>query len=324
MSEIVADFATDAELQRWDAFVESSVNGTLFHRRRFLAYHGDKFSGQERFVVFRKGESCVALMSCAVSGERNEVLARSPYGGSYGGIVLGDLPSYSEAAGIARALVDLLTREGIDRLVLVPPLACCSTTPLDTFTFSLLEQGFRSVNRDVSSVLDLRLAEDASSLVTGRARNMARKAKAADVVVMPNAALDAFWPLMTETFARHGTKATHSRDDLAWLLDQMPERVSIDVATIGNEAVAGTLIFRVNARVSTTFYFCQNEAGQSSQALSLIVCELIDRLKQSGVHYLDFGTSTYGMTPRPNIFRFKESFGAFGQFRETFEYRRAA
>lgn len=320
MSNFKADFASGHDLERWDDFITRSCNGTMFHLQRFLGYHGDRFSQAERHLVIRKGGEPVAQLSYAVTSADGKVKATSPYGGSYGGFALRYPPSYSEACGIADALVHHLSEQGIGHFVVTPPLPCCCSKPLDTMTFALLERGFRSTNRDVSSILNLDPGIDLANIMTARARNMVRKAQRLSVTVRSGAPMADFWSMMEATFSRHGTRPTHTREELVDLLARLPDRVSLDVAYLDDAPVAGACCFVVNRRVATSFYLCQNEVGRDVQALSLLIFEALERYKVQSVSVFDFGTSTHGMSARPGLFQFKESFGAHGQFRESFEH----
>lgn len=320
MSSFYAASATDNELRHWDQFVDRSCNGTLFHLRRFLAYHKERFAGQERHVVLRKGEQVFGQLSYAVSETEDGLVARSPYGGSYGGPAVERPPSYGESCGLIAALLDHIRESKIKRFTITPPLPCCARASLDTLAFAMVEQGFVSRNRDVSSIVALQDGPDVQSVVTGRARNMARKAERGGVSVAHGAPVDDFWPLMEHTFMRHGATPPHRRDEIADLLLRLPDRVRLDVAYCDGVAIAGAAIFTVNKRVATSFYLCQSDAGRDSEALSLVIMAALEHARANGFAYFDFGTSTHRMSPRPNLFRFKESFGAAGQFRETLEY----
>jgi hypothetical protein len=320
MAKFTARLATDRDLDLWDRFVEESRNGTLFHLRRFLSYHGDKFFGRDRFVVIAKGDQTVAQVCYAIT-DVGANTAFSPYGGSYGALVVRDIPGYSDSTAMVLALKEFLQAEGIRKFRFTPPLACISDGSLDTLLFAFIEQGAISVNRDISSILFLQSSLPLTDRVTSRARNMLRKAEAAEVKVDTEASIEEFWLPMDATFARHGTSPTHSFDELRDLQARLPDKVSLYVAFLGSEPVASACYFVVNSRVATSFYLAQTPAGEAVQALTCLLISGLRNYQSAGYRWFDFGTSSYGMVARPNIFRFKESFSAEGIFRETFEWQ---
>lgn len=321
MSDIAFRPASERELTQWDDFVESAFNGTLFHLRAFLGYHGERFAGAERWLVAAKGDSAIARIAYAVQesddGQRRVL---SPYGASYGGFVLHRAPSYSEASDIAGAFIDYLLTEKVDECRLIHPIACCNSASLDVMIFALREQGFTSVVRDISTVVDF--SEGAVDEIVGsRARNMERKARRAGVEVVHRAPLDAFWIPMEATYSRHNALPTHSPGELELLCRELPDAIWTDVAYLNDEPVGGICYFRINDRVMSSFYFCQTQSGREVQSLSMLVMEGLRRAQQDGYRYFDFGTSSINNKARPAVFRFKESFSKQGYFRETLAWK---
>src|SRR5205823_6489262 len=130
-------------------------NGTLFHLRAFLRYHGERFADAERFLLVVAGDTPIAQIVLAVADEPGGRHARSPYGASYGGFAFQRYPSYGEACRIVAALLAWCESEGVARLTITPPIPACAKLPLDVMHFALLANGFRSINRDVSSLVPL-------------------------------------------------------------------------------------------------------------------------------------------------------------------------
>jgi hypothetical protein len=299
------------------------VNGTLFHLRRFLDYHGDRFAEAQRFLLVLDGDSLVAQVPAAVIDDDGGRHLRTPYGASYGGFAFQRYPSFAQARSIVEALLAWVEDEDVTRVTITPPTAACSAMPLDVVHFALLYSGFRSVNRDVSSVVALDPVVAVASALSSRARNGARKAEREGVVVKAGDLGD-FWSVIEATFERHGTAPTHTLGELQWLAQALPDRVYADVAYCEGQPVAGIAYFVINQLVNSSFYLCQLPDQRHLNGLTLCVLRGLERAQQDGYRWFDFGTSTAGMQPRENIFRFKEQFSSVGQFRETFEWRRGA
>lgn len=307
-------------LDAWDDLVASSENGTIFHRRRFLSYHGDRFAGEERFLQVVKGETPIALLSLAVSEQADgTLLGRSPYGASYGGFVWDRYPTYAESRHVASAFVDMLGAIGIGQVDLTMPPDFCSRHPLHTFVSALMELGFRSANREISSVVPLR-AGSIDEAVSGRARRTQRRAEHAEIRLQHRAERDDFWSVLSSTFAKHGERPTHTRDEWERLCQLFPRDVYVDVAYEGDRPVAGIGHVVANSRVSASFYLCQDPARQGTGALTALVLEALRRSQEAGFAFFDLGTSSVGGVARPNIFEFKEQFASVGFFRETLRW----
>lgn len=319
MSSISFRIASKQELLLWDELVYSSINGTMFHTRSFLSYHGERFAGQELWMVAEKRGKIVALFACALQPlDDRTCLVLSPHGASYGGLVVMETPSYSRAKELVVSLIDEMRKYSVGRIRITAPIACCASDNLDTLNFALLEHGFCSVKRDISSVVPLGF--EVNRIITSRASRNVRKAERAGVHVVFGGPESDFWQPMEDTFSRHGVRPTHEPEQLATLIQRCAKRISLNVAYLDGVPVAGVALFLLNSRLANTFYLCQSEAGNKVQALSLLVKSTVEQCQARGFRFLDMGTSTVNMSARENIFRFKEGFSSQGYFRETFEW----
>ena len=92
------------------------------------------------------------------------------------------------------------------------------------------------------------------------------------------------------------------------------------MAYFENKAVAAICYFAINNLVNSSFYLSQEPESQKKQALSLLVYQGLQNARDQGFQAFDFGTSSINRRGRTNIFKFKESFGAIGQFRTTYKW----
>jgi hypothetical protein len=303
--------------ESWDDAIRSSINGTLFHTRRFLSYHGDRFVTSERFVGFagvKKG--ILARFSFIIENREGVRTLLSPYGASYGGLVFSRLPSYSEADGVAQALIALFQEFDVDEAYLTFPIAACCVAALDTATFALSHRGFILDSRDVTSIYKRGLSKPSE-----RVRRSAAKARKLGVNLSWEPPLDDVWRVVDATYRKHGVPPTHTREDFAKLQELCSSDIRACAAYYDGKPAAALGLFRLTESVDSAFYICHDPELQQSQALSLLVLECLDQLPDS-VSYFSFGTSTYYMQPRHNVFEFKDSFAKIGQYRETYLWRR--
>lgn len=308
------------KFDEWNVFVEKSNEGTIFHRLDFLAYHNDKFKENEHHLMIYKGESLFGVMTLAIFIDDGRRIAKSPYGASYGGPIFRRVLNYADSCKIVTVILYYLKEIGVEELLMTFPIFSCYQRYSETFRFALMEQGFQCVNRDISSVVCLDQALSLSAEMSSRARNMARKARKAGIEIVSHADWLDFWMVMDITFQRHGTQPTHSKEEFICLHNKFPERVYTDVAYFDGKPVAGIGYFVVNSIVNSSFYLCQDPEFQNTQAQSLLIYEAILESQKHGYKWFDFGTSSVNMKGRENIFKFKESFGSVGQFRETYKW----
>lgn len=188
----------------------------------------------------------------------------------------------------------------------------------ETFAFCLLEHGFRVVNQDILHYLDLQQAGDLDAIMTSRARNMVKKARQYDLQLKSKAAIEDFWLLLTKHYQSLGKQPTHSQEEFEYLNKKFPDRVYTDIVYLKDQPIAGMGIVKANDRVVMSFYLATDPDFHHTQAQSLCIYEILDRFKRQGVRFFDFGTSSAGMKANPNLFLFKESFGARGFLKTTY------
>ena len=86
----------------WDAFVISSVNGTIFHLRSFLSYHIERQFEDHSLIIEKKGKIIAVFPAAKIIKGGKNILYSHP-GASFGGFVYHDL-SYKDADIMVKSL----------------------------------------------------------------------------------------------------------------------------------------------------------------------------------------------------------------------------
>lgn len=300
----------------WDAFVEEADNGTLFHRLGFLAYHGNRFAGQAHHLAWTRGDSLHAVLPLGLFREEDGLIARSPFGASYGGIVVPPGLSLQRARELVDSLIEYLRGLGVRTLVVTPPPKLCFARPHDYLEFHLLKAGAVCVRSELTSYIPAE--EDPLPSFRHSAVKAVRKATSHGVRVEESDAADAFYSILTANRDRFGVVPTHSLEEVRWLLRNLPDHVKLFLAFHDDVPIAGSLVLRVNRRAILDFYWAHLEEHQGLRPVSLLVYEITRWAARSGHTWFDFGTQTLDMVPQEGNTRFKETFGAVGAFRSTY------
>jgi lipid II:glycine glycyltransferase (peptidoglycan interpeptide bridge formation enzyme) len=148
-----------------------------------------------------------------------------------------------------------------------------------------------------------------------------RKALRSGLRVEENGDFARFYPVLAGNLNdRHGVKPTHSLDELQRLRGLLgPEKIRQFLAIDGEDQVlAGMVMFHANPRVTLAFYISHDGKHQSQRPVNLVYREVIAWARQMGYSHLDLGTFTLNGEVNHGLCRFKESFTARGQFRNTF------
>jgi hypothetical protein len=317
MSTIVCN-RNDLSSDTWDNFVGESVNGTIFHTRRFLSYHPEERFRDES-LVFRRAAEIFALLPAARGTWDGRDTLWSHRGASYGGFVYREGLGINNAYELVEQLIEHARRQKIQRIVLTLPPIIYNRRLSNYIDFALIKYGFQYLKREVSSIVSL---EDNIELNVAKFkpanRTAFRRAQKLGVVVRESQDYAAFYEILKKNLKiRHGVQPTHTLDELLKLRDLFPDKIFLFGAFVGEEMVAGVVMFDCNPQVSLAFYISHNEERQEFRGVNLLFYEIIQRCIAKGFKFLDFGIFTVNMEPNFGLARFKEGFGSSGILRDS-------
>jgi len=303
---------------QWDHFVCQSVNGTIFHTRRFLSYHpANRF--RDESLIFRFETEIFALLP-AVRGIWNDRdTLWSHRGASYGGFVYREGLGINNAYELVERLIEHARQQRIQRIVLTLPPIIYNRRLSNYIDFALIKHGFQYLKREVSSIVSL---EDDIDLNVAKFkqtnRTAFRRAQKLGVVVRESQDYATFYEILKKNLKiRHGVQPTHTLEELLKLRELFPDKIFLFGAFVDEEMVAGVVMFDCNPQVSLAFYISHNEERQEFRGVNLLFYEIIKRCIAKSFRFLDFGIFTVNMDPNFGLARFKEGFGSSGILRDT-------
>ena len=307
---------------RWDQFVSSGNNGTLFHLRKFLNYHPkDRF--QDHSILIEKKQNLFSVLPAAeliVDGKR--ILVSHP-GSTVGSFVVPENLSIADAMSMSEALVTYLKENNFSGIRITLPPTLYQRRLSNYMDFSFFKQGFTYSKRDVTSILFLEdsLDKNLAKFKSSHLRAV-RNAQEKGVNVCQSNDFDSFYHILEQNLKiRHGVSPTHTLAELKNIHVLFPDRVNLFAAFVKDVMVAGVVNFVVNDHVVLAFYISHDEAYQEFRAVNLLFYSIFDWAIQQGFRIYDFGTFTVNEEPNMGLGRFKENFGASGIFRDTIELK---
>jgi len=307
---------------RWDQFVSSGNNGTLFHLRKFLNYHPkDRF--QDHSILIEKKQNLFSVLPAAeliVDGKR--ILVSHP-GSTVGSFVVPENLSIADAMSMSEALVTYVKENNFSGIRITLPPTLYQRRLSNYMDFSFFKQGFTYSKRDVTSILFLEdsLDKNLAKFKSSHLRAV-RNAQEKGVNVCQSNDFDSFYHILKQNLnIRHGVSPTHTLAELKNIHALFPDRVNLFAAFVKDVMVAGVVNFVVNDHVVLAFYISHDEAYQEFRAVNLLFYSIFDWAIQQGFRIYDFGTFTVSEEPNMGLGRFKENFGASGIFRDTIELK---
>ena len=304
----------------WDNFVSSANNGTLFHTRRFLNYHHEGRFNDHSLEFYKKGKLVGVFPAALIeSGDQRQLVSHP--GASVGSFVVPEDLAFADALEMVEQLVDYSKRENLDGIKLTQPPTIYSKRLSHYIDFALQKNGFLYSKREISSILFLEKSIDENlSKFKSTHRTAVRKAEKSGVVVKETDDFASFYEILKKNLSiRHDVKPTHSLDELLHLKELFPDKINLFGAYIEEKMVAGVINFIATENVVLAFYISHNEDFQEVRPINLLFYKIFEWAIQKKYSVFDFGIFTVNEEPNLGLARFKENFGASGQFRDTME-----
>ncbi len=304
---------------RWEKFIHTAENGTIFHRQRFLSYHPpDRF--RSHHLIFRKKNRMLAVLPAVIREQNGDRMLISHAGASYGGFVVRPRLGIRDCHLLVETLVGYLKDQGFNRAVLTPPPIFYSASLSNAIDFSLIRNGFQYIKRELTSVVHLPgKDEDVFASFKSEARTAARKAMKLGVTIRESDDFAGFYEILRKNLRmRHDVAPTHTLEELLHLKKLFPDEIRLFCAYRDRQQLAGVVLFICNPQVILAFYISHRDQFQKFRPVNLLFYHIMDWGRGRDFRYLDFGTFTLNMEPNWGLGKFKETFGARGLFRDTY------
>lgn len=319
MAAITVHPYTPSDRAEWDAFVEGSQNGTMFHLQRFLDYHPEgKWNWHH--LMFRREGRLVGVLPAGIG--RNGALW-SPTGASYGSIVVEDT-GFERSLDIVDAFRTYGREAGLADAYLIPPPLVYSQQYGQHVEYAMLYRKADFELHYISHAIDLRHGANFLRAFDATARkSINRILREGRLEIRESDDYATFHTILLENKARHGVLPTHTLDDLLTLHRLMPDKLRLNMVYLDGEAIAGSLLFLANSRVVLCFYNMLRYEFEHLRPVYLIMYETCRWAVEQGYAWVDIGVSQDTkaedpMTPSLGLIAFKERFDARGILRSTY------
>jgi hypothetical protein len=302
---------SDADAARWDDLVGRSACGTFLHTRRFLSYHGARFTDASVVVEDGNGRLIGVLPAALKPGDAGWVISHP--GATYGGLLHGHRGSAGEVEAMLAAILDHYRRRRLDCLEYrsVPPHLQSPFSQADLH--ALRELGAATVARELWSVVSL---HDRPGCSKGHQSAIARARRNGIVagVADGDAAYREFHSMLEACLAeRHAASPVHTLAEMRVLRDGFPRNIALWLARDGDSGLlAGCWVFTFGHRAWHTQYIASTPQGRAASAAHLLLDEVMRAAVERGVAFFSLGASSSLDDAQVNsgVLRFKAGFGS--------------
>ncbi|MGE5480543.1 MAG: GNAT family N-acetyltransferase [Chloroflexota bacterium] len=319
----VSEYAAENRAE-WEAFVDNSNNGGMFHKQAFLDYHAPgRFDFTHLLFRDEYGKLIAVLPGGFKEGGR---VYWSPVGASYGSLVSGDI-AFGDALEVVDAMLEYFRSRGTEEIFLIPPPLIYSKVYNQHLEYAMLYRKFDFENHYISHAVDLTPGVNTYMTFDLKAQKTISKIRREGVIVVKESDnFEEYYPILEENKLKHGVKPTHSLEDLNRLKTLTPNNIKLLTVYKDEEPVAGSMLFLVNDKVSLCFYVMMKYEHRALRPVFLALDESIRWSAAKGYEWFDIGVSQDTaaedpMTPALSLIYFKERFNARGIFRSTYHLK---
>lgn len=307
------------ECGQWKKFLEASSNGTLFHDLEFLAYNRHKNIRTRHLVFCEDGRTAALLPAAVVASPEGGAILESPYGASVGGMVLPPGQPAEQTRRLIRRLREYAAENGLRGIEMRIGPPAYLRAPHDHLGYALFAEGFQLIRRRLCQMIDL-----PAKLSRSKARDhrMGLRRGLVPFEAGPERLPD-FYRLLVANKNMHRATPTHTQEELADLFRRVPGRLRLFLCEKDGCAVAGILVFALNARVAYTFYIARDGNLSNLCPVTVLLPHVAEQMFREGVAVLDLGPSTDDdLSFNSGLAVFKAGFGALGHCREAWRWER--
>src|SRR3989338_2587860 len=292
--------------QEWDEFVrKDSVNGTIYHTRKFLSYH-PRGRFEDTSILVRDGTKLVAVVPSCKTRKGFVSHLGSPYGG----------PVIREGYHHAVALESLV--EAVHSFYNGNIVMRLAERPLwkeysDALVFFLGRSYRLEEQLGVFKKLPPGGQDLLSTVRKHSARNEIRQAQCKGARVEQGSSdehYQGFYALLEATLKRHDAVPSHSVAELLCLRDLLgDEQALLLLREAGGALVAGAYLVRTTPRVWEVYYLASDLASAVS-ASSFLYFVCMEFAASQGASWVNMGLCMENRELNPSLLAFKEGLGA--------------
>lgn len=293
---------------KWDKFIDESSNGTIFHKILFLNYHKKKIK-DPIFIEFTKKNKVVGLISGAKIKKNNKYMFHSPYGASFGGIVLRKKLRFNDILNIVQSFKKFLKENNYSTCeITCTPDHMCNKID-NSLEFCLLKNKFKVNSLDISNAI---LVE--KNFLRDIYQNKKKFDNNKDFHFEISEDVKKFYVFLKKNLKKKfNINPTHSENDLNYLKSNFKGNFKIFLCYYRNKLDSAILVIETSPKKIIFFYIINNYMSKSN-SLSFLIMKVLKYFKTYKV--IDFGTSSYLGIERTSLIHFKEEFGTSLFFRK--------
>lgn len=302
---VEAKIYSDRDKELWDAFVQSSKNGTFLLLRDFMSYHSDRFD--DLSLLFNRNDKVIGLLP----GNIKEDVFYTHQGLTYGGMITNTETKTLDVLEMFDCMIAFLKERGVQEIIYKVIPHIYHQHPAEEDLYALFLHKAQLVARGISSAIRLSSNDEieySKSRISGL-----KKAEKAGVQVRETTDYTTFWKILSHNLMKRYTSyPVHTLQEISMLSYLFPGKIKLYGAFSSSGEMLGGEVMFISQNVAHAQYTAATEEGKNLGAIDLLIDHVIREAKRARKQYFDYGISTEnnGLVLNEGLISQKEGFGA--------------
>lgn len=266
---------------RWDDFIENSLDATFLFKRDFMDYHAHRFKDFSLMILH--DESLIAVLPANRKGRT----VYSHQGLTYGGLIFKRACDVSVVKAVLTAVLDYLSLENIDWLDLKILPDFYAEKSMENLVNSLKSLNANRYRMDAVFAIDYK-----QPLTIHKTKlKHYKKNKDRGFIIKEEIDFTGFWNdvLIPRLREKHNTEPVHNLQEISLLKSRFDKEIRQFNVYLENTIVAGVTLFDKGSVIKSQ-YGATTKTGENSRALEYLFLYLIFKFKNEGKSFFSMGT----------------------------------
>lgn len=315
---VKVDINTDIE---WKEFVRNQYN--IFYDDKFLGYHkafGKEINWHHLKIKIHGTNRVYAIITGNEDSETKTF--NSCHGVSIGGFLWKQKINLVEYFQIIDVFKSYLKQNGFKKCTLTVPPFLYLTSRNEENDYALFKSGFKLTNVSITNVVDLDDFNHNKISYTVYKQVVKQQSEEISYEMIENTEKDdlqSLYELLRRDRELKGAIPTHTREELLYLKQVLPDNIRIFQALVNAELAGICVLFVINKNIILNFYLAASEKYKDSTVMKNLLLHTIEWSAEKNFLYYDIGTSDVNGKLLEGLFKFKKRFSAHGFLRKNFE-----
>ena len=277
---------SDELFHTWDEFIEKTVNGNIYHTRKFLSYHDPKKFEDTSILIYKK-EVLVCVLPCCKNGDKYFSHKGATYGGPaflkqiYNVIDLNDIINlifeYYDNKIEFRIANSIYNNANIEIIIY---LLCRKLTIKPELAW-YIDTNYNIVE----NIKNVRNKQILKKMINDNDIKCHVFVDNNDYIIFHNM-------LVKNLFDKHNSSPTHNLEEFLTFKNILLDKQCLYLCKKQDILYGGVYVIKTNKKCWYTFYISKNYEIKNNMSIAYLMEKIKLDAEKENVSYIDYGIST--------------------------------